>query len=129
MDFWSRIPVGQRIGRRLYFEFARQRQSLPITRANTDHGAVVGWLIRRIDGFGLRPLAKRAARVLRKLRWRREYSGSSLAWFALVDRSLFRRTYTGAELFHSYMALQYRDLLPRHGDGTSAATARAAKAS
>lgn len=115
MNFWSRIPVTLRVGRLLYFEFARQRQALPITRANTDHGALVSWIIRRIDGFGLRPASKRAARALRRLRWRHEYSGSPLAWFALVDRAHFGRTYTGAELVHSYMAVQYRNLLPPEG--------------
>jgi asparagine synthase (glutamine-hydrolysing) len=120
MDFWARIPVEQRTGRRLYFEFARQRQTLPVTEANKDHGAVVNWLIRGVDSAGLRPTAKHVQRALRRLRWRREYSGSPLAWFALVDRNLFRRSYTGKELMHSYLTLQYRDLILKSVAGRSA---------
>jgi asparagine synthase (glutamine-hydrolysing) len=111
MDFWARIPVEQRTGRTLYFEFVRRRQSLPVTEANRDHGPMASWLIKGIDGVGLRPAAKRVQRAMRRLRWQREYAGSSLAWFALVDRDTFRRTYTGRELMHSYLALRYRDLV------------------
>jgi asparagine synthase (glutamine-hydrolysing) len=120
MDFWSRIPVEQRLGRTLYFEFVRQRQRLPVTEANQDHGPVVNWLIKGVDSAGLRPTAKQVQRALRRLRWRREYSGSALGWFALVDRDTFRRTYTGKELMHSYLALRYRDLIVKSLGGGSA---------
>jgi hypothetical protein len=33
---------------------------------------------------------------------------------ALVDRATFRRTDAGEELLHSYIAIQYRDLVTRH---------------
>ena len=33
MDFWARIPVGLRVGRRLYFQFVAQKQSLPVTES------------------------------------------------------------------------------------------------
>jgi asparagine synthase (glutamine-hydrolysing) len=120
MDFWARIPVDQRAGRRLYFEFARQRQALPITEANKDHGPVVSWLTKGVDNAGLRPAAKQVQRALRRLRWQREYSGSPLAWLALVDRDLFGRTYTGKELMHSYLTLRYRDLIVNGATGRSA---------
>jgi asparagine synthase (glutamine-hydrolysing) len=110
MDFWARIPVQQRVGRKLYYEFARKQQALPITEPNTDHESGVRWLIRGIDRAGLRPGAKRVQRAIRRLRWRREYTSSALAWFAIVDKKFFERTFTGAELFHSYMALRYLDL-------------------
>jgi asparagine synthase (glutamine-hydrolysing) len=109
IDFWARIPIDLRIGRRLYFQFVAQRQSLPVTEANQDHGAVARWLIRGVDGAGLRPAAKRIQHAVRKLRWEREYVNLPLAWGAIVDRDLFRRTYTGKEILHSYMALRYRD--------------------
>jgi hypothetical protein len=32
-----------------------------------------------------------------------------LAWLELIDADQFRRTYTGQELMHSYLALRYRD--------------------
>lgn len=109
MDFWARIPIDLRLGRKLYFEFARQRQSLPVTPPNRDHGTVVGALIRAIDRAGLRHAAMRAQRALRRLRWRSVREKSPLAWLELIDADEFRRTYTGNELMHSYLALRYRD--------------------
>jgi asparagine synthase (glutamine-hydrolysing) len=111
MDFWARVPVALRSGRRLYFEFTDTRQRLPITEANKDHGALTVWLIECVEAAGLRPAAKRVQRIVRKFRWRQQYSTSPLAWLVLVDRDVFRRTYTGKELFHSYLTLRYRNLL------------------
>lgn len=110
MEFWARIPLDLRVGRKLYFDFVRRRQVLPVTAANADHGAVASWLIRAIEGARLRPLAKRVQRAIRGWRWSRVYSGSPLAWLELIDRDCFRRSYTGKELMHSYLALKYRDL-------------------
>ena len=109
MDFWAQIPFDLRLGRKLYFEFARQRQSLPVTPPNRDHGAVVGAFIRAVDRVGLRQPEKRARRALRRLRWRSVRATSPLAWLELIDADQFRRTYTGHELMHSYLALRYRD--------------------
>ncbi len=111
MDFWSRIPIEGRVGRRLYFEFVRKQQQLPITPANRDHSAPVTSVIRLIDRLGLRPLAKRAQRVLRRARWRQQYEGDPLAWFGLVDPEVFRARYTGREIGHSFFALQYLELI------------------
>lgn len=121
MDFWSRIPIDLRIGRRLYFAFARQRQALPVTEANTDRNAVVRTIVRGIDAAGLRPAMKRLRQAVRKSRWRHEYASSPLGWLALVDPGLFGRTYTGKELFHSYMALRYRDLAASSARGPGGA--------
>lgn len=109
MDFWSRVPVHLRVGRSLYFEFTRRRQVLPVTNANQDHHPIVGLMINGIDQAGLRPVARRVQRKLRRLRWKHAYESSSLAWLNLIDRDHFRRTYTGKELMHSYLALRYRD--------------------
>jgi asparagine synthase (glutamine-hydrolysing) len=109
MDFWARIPTDLRVGRRLYFAFAAARQVLPITPANTDYGPLIQSAIRGVDALGLRPVADRIRRQLRAVRWRRAYENSPLAWFALVDPEEFRRTYTGKELMHSYLARRYRD--------------------
>ena len=65
-------------------------------------------------------------RVFRKVRWDREYLNSPLAWYALVDRALFRRTYTGKETLHSYMALRYRDCI-LHAKDASGRTDAVAK--
>jgi asparagine synthase (glutamine-hydrolysing) len=111
MDFWSRIPIEGRVGRRLYFEFVRKQQQLPITPANRDHSAPVTSVIRLVDRLGLRPLAKRAQRVLRRARWRQQYEGDPLAWFGLVDPEVFRARYTGREIGHSFFALQYLELI------------------
>jgi asparagine synthase (glutamine-hydrolysing) len=107
MDFWSRIPLAARVGRHLYFKFAAARQRLPVTPANTDHAAWVAASIGLVNRLGLHRLAKRAQRTLRRLRYRRQYSGSDMAWFALVDPVEFRRRYTGREIGHSFFALQY----------------------
>jgi asparagine synthase (glutamine-hydrolysing) len=111
MDFWARVPLNLRIGRKLYLEFARQRQALPITAANTDHGNLVRTLVRAVDRAGLRPLAKRAQHAVRRMQWRNSYADAPLAWPGLIDRDQFRQTFTGKELLHSYMALKYRDLI------------------
>jgi asparagine synthase (glutamine-hydrolysing) len=113
MDFWARIPIDLRIGRRLYFAFAAERQALPITPANTDYNPAVLAAIRGIDALGLRPFADAMRRRLRRVRWRAAYEDSPLAWFALVDPEEFRRSYTGKELMHSYLARRYRDHVAR----------------
>jgi asparagine synthase (glutamine-hydrolysing) len=109
MDFWSRVPMGLRLGRKLYLDFARTRQKLPITAANTDYGSLMRMLVQAVDRSGLRPLAKRAQYAMRRARWRRWYAGAPLAWPGLIDRDQFRQTYTGKEILHSYMAARYRD--------------------
>jgi asparagine synthase (glutamine-hydrolysing) len=126
MDFWSRVPVDLRIGRKLYFHFAAQRQKLPVTEANQDHGAVYQMAVRAMDALGLRRLGKYVRRVLKKRRWEQEYDASQLAWLALVDRDYFGRTYTGKEIFHAYMARAYLDRVARRFGPDSAATAIAA---
>ena len=109
MDFWSRIPVESRLGRRLYFEFVARCQRLPITPANTDHSAAVVAAIRWMDRLGLRPLAKRGRRLWRRAKWQEQYEGGDMAWLSLVDSSEFRARYTGREIGHSFFALKYLD--------------------
>jgi asparagine synthase (glutamine-hydrolysing) len=113
MDFWSRIPIELRSGRALYFEFAKDRQQLPITPANQDRGPVGSALVKRLDSVGLLALSKRLRRSARRLAWRREYERAHWAGFALVDPATFRRTYTGQEIFHSFVARRYLDRLVR----------------
>ena len=117
MDFWARIPVDLRLGRRLYFAFAEARQVLPITPANTDYTLPMRAAIRAMDALRLRPLAERARRAVRRARWRVAYEQSPLAWPALVDTEQFRRTYTGRENMHAYMALRYLDHVSGAGGG------------
>jgi asparagine synthase (glutamine-hydrolysing) len=111
MDFWSRVPVDLRTARRLYREFVSRRHILPVADANRDRGTIARTAIGAIESTGLRPAAKRMQQLARRLQWAREYEDSPLAWFALVDRALFGRTYSGKELLHSYMAARYRDLV------------------
>ncbi len=119
MDFWSRAPLGARVGRRLYFEFASRHQRLPITEANTDRAAPIAAGVRLIGRLGLRPLAKRLQYALRRIRYRRQYERSDMAWFALVDRDEFRRRYTGREIGHSFFALQYLTAIDARSGGAS----------
>jgi asparagine synthase (glutamine-hydrolysing) len=109
MDFWARIPIEQRVGRKLYYDFVRERQRLPVTSANRDRGAMMKLIVDGVDAAGLRPLAQRGQRRVRRWRWRLEYERSSLGWFAIVDPKFFRQTYSGKELAHSYFALAYCD--------------------
>ena len=109
MDFWARVPAELRVGRKLYFEFARERQSLPVTAANTDRNALLSAMVRGITAAGLKPLAGRLRRAYRTRHWREQYASSSLGWFSIVDEEFFRRTYTGKQLLHSYLARAYRD--------------------
>jgi asparagine synthase (glutamine-hydrolysing) len=113
MDFWSRIPIDLRVGRALYFEFVKNRQQLPITPANQDRGPLGMSLVRGLESVGLMSLGKRLRRSVRRLAWRRQYERAHWAGFALVDPATFRRTYTGQEIFHSYVALKYRDRVVR----------------
>jgi hypothetical protein len=82
------------------------------------------WLIKGMERVGLRPAAKLAQRVVRRWRWRREYEGSPLAWYSLVDRDLFARTYTGRELLHSYLARQYAAVAASAANGPPAVPPR-----
>src|SRR4030095_14785028 len=43
MDFWARVPIQGRTGRRLYFEFVKRTQTLPVSQANKDYRAVAQW--------------------------------------------------------------------------------------
>jgi len=113
MDFWSRIPIELRTSRALYFEFVEDRQQLPITPANQDRGLVGTTLVKGLDSVGLLALSKRLRRSARRLAWRREYERAHWAGFALVDPATFRRTYTGQEIFHSFVARRYLDRLVR----------------
>jgi hypothetical protein len=113
MDFWSRIPVAQRVGRRLYFGYAAARQSLPVTEANLDRAPPAAATVRWIERAGLKPLALRARRALRRARWRREYEGGTMGWYALIDPEDFRSRYTGREIGHAFFAQRYLDVLPR----------------
>ena len=109
MDFWARVPVELRIGRRLYFEFARRRQALPIIEPNTDRGAIANAAIRLGERAGLRPAAVAVRRLMRRVRWRSVYTGSPLAWLELIDAGTFASRYTGKELLHSFLADRYRE--------------------
>jgi asparagine synthase (glutamine-hydrolysing) len=112
MDFWSSVPLSGRVGRRLYFEFARGHQALPITPANADRPILVARAILALKRTGLWPYAKRAQRTLRRLQWRTQYDGADgIGWFALVDRARFRALYTGREIGHSFFALKYLDAI------------------
>ena len=113
MDFWSRVPVAQRLGRRLYFAYAAERQSLPVTEANLDRAPPAAATVRLIERAGLKPIALRARRALRRVRWRREYEGGTMGWYALVDPEYFRTRYTGREIGHAFFAQRYLDVLPR----------------
>ena len=113
MDFWSRVPIRDRVGRALYFAYEQQHQVLPVTAANTDRAAPLAAATRLVELAGLKPLARRGRRLLRRSRWRREYEGGAMGWFALVDIEEFRRRYTGREIGHSFFAAQYLDSLPR----------------
>ncbi len=108
MDFWARIRLQLRVGRRLYFDFVRLRQALPVTEANRDRGIVARYAVRAVQAAGLLPLSRRLRQMYRRVRWRDVYTGGSLAWFAIVDRAEFERTYTGRQLLHSYLADRYR---------------------
>jgi len=118
MDFWARVPAPLRVGRKLYFEFAGERQSLPVTAANTDRNTPMRALVRGITAAGLKPLAGRVRAAYRRRQWREQYAASSLGWFAIIDEDFFRRTYTGKQILHSYLARAYRDWAlesPEHG--------------
>lgn len=111
MDFWSRIPLDGRLRRRLYFEFARRYQRLPLVEPNTDRGALLRTAVRLIDASGLRPAAKRARRYLMKSTWRTQYDHGDLGWFALIEPKEFRMRYTGRENGHAFFALKYLEAL------------------
>ncbi len=109
MDFWARVPLPLRLGRRLYMQFARERQQLPVTSANSDRNAFLRSVVRGVEIAGLKPLARRARNSYRQLFWRDAHERSSLGWLSLVDQQYFRHSYTGTEIFHSYLARAYRD--------------------
>jgi asparagine synthase (glutamine-hydrolysing) len=114
LDFWTRVPLRLRVGRQLYFEYARRRQNLPVSMPNVDRGPLASLLVQLIGKMGLRTLAKAVRHRLRRARWEREYENCAdppLAWFTLVDRELFKRTYTGEQTLHAYLARKvYEDV-------------------
>ena len=107
MDFWSRIALRGRLRRRLYFEFVRRHQRLPITEPNTDRGPLLASGVRLLQAAGLRPLATEVRRRLRKGAWRHQYHHGDLGWFALIEPDEFRKRYTGRENGHAFFVLRY----------------------
>lgn len=110
MDFWARVPVDARFGRRLYFDYVARHQQLPLRNANTDRSAAAALLVATLTRLGLREAAKKLRRHWRRWRWQEEWeigSEAGFAWFGAVDRDYFRRTYRGGETLHSYMAVRY----------------------
>jgi asparagine synthase (glutamine-hydrolysing) len=107
MDFWSHIRVDHRIGRKLYFKFADERQNLPITRPNTDRSPLVAGVFRLINASALRPLAKRAQQRVQRARWKQRYDCGELGWFNVFEQDDFKARYTGREIGHSFFAHKY----------------------
>jgi hypothetical protein len=110
MDFWSRVPVGLRFKRRLYLAYVETHQRLPVRIPNTDRSAAASRMIAVAGRLGIRTAGKQLRRTWRRFRWAREWehcSHAPLAWLGAVDRNCFRRTYTGNETLHSYIALRY----------------------
>ena len=124
MDFWARIPLARRIGRTLFYEFVKLRQNIPVTPANRDHGAAARIAIAAIQRMGFKDRAKRVQRTMRRMRWQREYDGSPLAWYALIDRDDFGSTYTGRQNLHAYMARRYLAEITESGPNSEAWTGR-----
>lgn len=112
MDFWARVPLAQRAGRRLFYAYVGARQRLPVGAANQDHPPWLAGCIRALDISGLKPLAKWVQYRRNRLRWAAMHDNCTtppLGWLSLVDRELFRRTYTGRESVHAYLARMYLD--------------------
>jgi asparagine synthase (glutamine-hydrolysing) len=107
LDFWSHVPVAMRVRRSLYFEYVGRYQNLPVPTPNRDRGKLASALIHLVNNYGLRRLAKSAQYRLRRAQWKSVYeccTDPPLAWFTLIDRDLFRRTYTGKQTLHAYLA-------------------------
>lgn len=122
MQFWSRMPLAERRKRSFYFKFVKQRQHLPISEANADRGWIAKAMFAAVSGLGLRGAAKTARRALRKARWEREYENSPyppFAWYGMLDRELFGRTYTGKESMHSYMTRRYLESVVEVSQGAA----------
>jgi asparagine synthase (glutamine-hydrolysing) len=111
MDFWSRIPLGGRMRRRLYLEYVRRYQRLPVSKPNTDRGTLLATAVRLLDAGGLRPFATQVRRRLKKHMWRRQYDCGDLGWFAMIDPEEFRSRYTGRENGHAFFLHRYLDAL------------------
>ncbi len=110
MDYWSMIPIEWRYQRRLYLEFAKARQTLPITNANMDRSRWMMDLLSFIERTGFKPFAKKVQIYTKKMRWEKEYQNCSyppLAWFGMLDKQYFRSMYTGKETLHSFLAKLY----------------------
>lgn len=107
LEFWARVPMALRVGRRLYFEYVKNYQQLPVLIPNQDRGALATGLIKIANATGLRPVAKALLFRLRRNQWESIYENCReppLAWFTLIDRDLFKRTYTGKQTLHAYLA-------------------------
>lgn len=107
LNFWSRIPLHMRVGRRLYFEYVDRYQNLPVSTPNQDRGRLAGTLIDLMNRLGMRDLGKALQYRLRRRNWESIYeccSDPPLAWFTLIDRDLFKRTYSGRQTLHAYLA-------------------------
>jgi asparagine synthase (glutamine-hydrolysing) len=107
LDFWSRVPVELRVGRRLYFDYVKRYQDLPVLTPNQDRSRLADAVLALVNRCGLRGLAKSVQYQLRRLKWESTYEQCTeppLAWFTLIDRELFRKTYTGKQTLHAYFA-------------------------
>ena len=112
MDYWSMIPIQWRYQRRLYLDFAKERQVLPITKPNTDRSIIIMEILALLEKIGLKPFAKLIQLQLKKINWEKEYENCSyppLAWYGMLDKQLFYELYSGKETLHSFVAKLYLD--------------------
>jgi asparagine synthase (glutamine-hydrolysing) len=95
VDFWSRVPLRQRVGQRLRHELG-QRVGWPASsRSTLDH--LQERMDRQVRTLGLESLAKSLRRVARRSTRASRYRNDELACFALFGEERYARSFHGTE--------------------------------
>jgi len=97
MGFWERVPLRQRMGKRLYEDYVgRLGSALGLPRPNQEPVArrIVDRMLNR-ERFG--PLRAGIKRALN------EYDTHPLGWYGVMPRDLFQEHYSGREHLNSFL--------------------------
>jgi asparagine synthase (glutamine-hydrolysing) len=107
VDYWSRVPLTFRIGKKLYDRYVEQLYAeitgIPIDEARrTVRIPVVSAMRELLIGSKLYPVARMVWREMNKYA---EYDRNQFGWYAIVGKERFRSLYTGRETINSFLAL------------------------
>jgi hypothetical protein len=101
-DFWTRVPLRQRVGQRLRRDLAKRAGWPDASRSLVDK--LQDGLDRQVRVFAIDDVAKKVRNAARRSTRKNRYHGDELASFALFGEERFLRSYHGTETPRALLA-------------------------